>query len=318
MLLLDVRKIVAPYVGPSGMCAEEPEVLESINEARRILYELGDWEGTTDPICVQPYCGIMTLPPVYEYAKRAFISCKNIPVVNDWFSFIEGDFDRCCGRSCGIFRQEGTYVTFRDWPCIPRSDKCCPEQGFKIKLVFESDKDQDKLITFYGRGVFKHDVKISRIAGKAWELNLPNAGEDPLLSLTRVIKPVTDGRIRVFAYDGDGETPTNELLIAVYEPNWVNPVFTRYTVPRVSSVVMKAKKKYIPLVNDDEFVDIHVDALIHTLQAMADRRARNLGGYSSNVQLAVGFLNRQLAGPESTSTAPIQMSRAYAVTGLVE
>lgn len=317
-LLLDVRKAVAPFVGPSGACAEDTETLEGINEARRILYELGDWKGTTDPICVKPHCGTITLPPVYNYAKRAFIACKSIPVINDWFTNIQGEFDSCCGRQCGIFRQEGEFVTFRDWPCVPRRDKCCPEVGFKIKVVFESDRDNDVKLTFYGRGVHRHEVKISRTSVGAWDLNTAGTGEDPLLSLTRVIKPRTKGRIRVYGYDGDAETPTNEFLLAVYEQEWVNPQFTRYTVPRISGgVVMKAKKKYIPLVNDDEFVDIHTDAIIHVLQALAERKGKRLDLYGANIKLATDFLNRQLSGPESTSTAPVQMSSAYRVDGLI-
>lgn len=317
-LLRDVRKIVAPYVGPSGMCAEEQEVVDSINEARRILYEIGDWKDTTEPICVKPYCGTITLPPHIDYAKRAFLCCQNITVINDWFSHLHGDFDACCGRSCGIFRQEGSYVTFRDWPKIPQSNPCCPEAGFKLKLVFESDRDKDVNLTFYGHGVNKQNVKIERSFGAVWKDNLPLPGESPLLSLTRVIKPKTDGRIRVYGYDGDAANPTNEFLLAVYEGDWVNPQFTRYTVPRVScGVVMKAKKKYVPLVNEDEFVDIHVDALIHALQAMAERRARNNAGYMDNLKAAVDFLNRQLAGPESTSCQPVQMSPAYRVEGLI-
>lgn len=314
--LAQVREDVAPYVGSAGACAEDQSVVNAINDVRRILYELGDWEGTTDPLCIKPHCGTITLPAGYTHASKGYIACRPIQVVNDWFSYI-GDFDKACGRQTNILKQEGEYVTFQDWPCVPKQ-KCCDEKGFKLKIVFESEGDDGVTLKFHGRGVHQHEMMITRSWGGAW-INTPATDAEPaLLSLTRVIKPKTKGRIRVYGFDGYAANPTNERLLAVYEPNWVNPAFARYHVSRgVSSVALKAKKRYIPIDSDDQFVDLHTDAIIHGLQAITERRARNLAAYNSNMKMAVDFLNAQMGRKQATSTAPIQMSEAYKVEGLI-
>lgn len=314
--LKQVREDVAAFVGPSGACAEDASVVTAINNVRRILYEIGDWEGTTDPLCIKPYCGLITLPAIYTHATKGFISCRPIQVLNDWFSYVS-DFQGACGREIAIIKQEGEYVTFQDWPCIPK-EKCCDEKGFRLKIIFESEGDQGVELKFHGRGVYQHETMITREWAGAWIPTPQIDAEQPFLSLTRVIKPKTKGRIRVYGFDGFAANPTNERLLALYEPNWVNPAFARYQVARgVTSVVLKAKKRYIPLDSDDQFVDLHTDAIIHGLQALAERQAKNTVGYNTNMKLAVDFLNAQMGRKQATSTSPVQMSTAYRVEGLI-
>jgi hypothetical protein len=314
--LKTVREVVSPFVGPSGACADDQVVVDSINEVRRVLYELGNWEGTTEPLCIHSHCGVITLPDPYAHALKAFVACRPIQVQNDWFATV-ADFGSACGRATNIIKQEGRYVTFQDWPCIPR-DKCCDPQGFKLKVIFESEGDKDVVLKFEGRGVKLHNVTVYKTYSQAWTPT-PAAGlEQPFLSLTRVIKPKTVGRIRVYGYDGFLADPTNERLLAVYEPDWVNPSFARYNVSRgIGSVVFKAKKKYIPLDDNDQFVDIHTDALIHGLQAIADRKARKIAEYNANMKMATDFLNAQIGSRTQTSTTPMKMSGAYTVEGLI-
>lgn len=312
----EVREIVSPYVGPSGACAEDQVVLDSINQVRSILYELGDWEGTTELACVVPYCGTVTLPPVYSHIIKAFSACRLVRVVNDWFTPIQDSGS--CGRETVLIKQEGSYVTFQDWPCIPASDHCCDQKGFRLKVIFEDDIDEGVSLDFFGRGVNLHDVKITKTCVEAWVPCPTTNNEHSLLSLTRVTKPKTSGRIRVYGFDGFLSNPTNERLLALYEPKWINPEFSRYTVSRgVKQVIAKAKKRYIPFDSDDQPFDLHVEAIIHGLQAITERRSRNLAGYNANMKMAIDFLQAQLGRKVVTSSSPIQMSQAYKVEGLI-
>lgn len=314
--LAQVREDVAAFVGPSGACAEDEVVVKAINNVRRIIYEIGDWEGTTEPLCIKPHCGTITLPAGYTHATKAHVSCVPVVVENDWFTHI-GEFERSCGRPTNIIKQEGEYVTFQDWPCVPKK-QCCDPKGFRLKVVFESEGDEGVTLKFWGRAVYQHEVMIQRTYSDSW-INTPQSDAEPsLLSLTRVIKPKTKGRIRIYGFDGYAADPTNERLLAVYEPNWINPAFARYHVSRgMTSIVLKAKKRYTPLDSNDQFVDIHTDAIIHGLQAIRERNAGHLAEYNANLKMAVDFLNAQMGRKQATSTAPVQMSSAYRVEGLV-
>lgn len=308
--LEDVRRDVAEFVGDSGTCPEDDRVVIAINDARRILYPLGDWKGTTEPICIKPSCGVITLPYTLDYAIRGFVACKPITIINDWFSFVRGDFSSYCGSEMKLFRQEGNFVTFNDWPCVPHK-KCCPPEGFYVRVIFEDDRDCDTELTFRGVGVSRREISLTRFNHEVWRAIDARPGEDRALSLTHVVKPETKGRIRVYGQDG-----ANEILMALYEPREINPSYTRYRSSNRHTMIL-AKKKYLPVRDDPtEFVDINTEALIHAMQAITDRKNRNLNGFNANMSLAKGFLNKELAGPQATSTAPLQMSTHMRVEGL--
>lgn len=316
-LLEDIRNDVAKFVGSSGLCADNPRVLTAINEARRILFDLGDWEPFVDPVCIHPNECVITLPSRYKYAKSAYMCKQRITVENDWFTQI-GNWDRCCGPCIGnLVRVPGKFTTFRDWPCDPNQGKCCSPEGFFIVVQLESGLDRGVELIFKGSGAGREQVSLTRTVDTAPFIDdMPNVGEVRFLHLNFIVKPKTQGRIRVYGYDG-----VNKILLAVYDPDEVNPQFTRYRVPGRprGPVLIKAKKRYIPLSDDPtEIVEVSADVLIHVLQAITDREGRNTASYSSNIQAAVGLLNKQASGPESTSTVPIRFSRAYKVRGLVE
>jgi len=117
---------------------------------------------------------------------------------------------------------------------------------------------------------------------------------------------VTHGRIRLYGYDG-----ANEFLLAVYDKGDINPSYQRYKTSRLANhpLYVDAKKKFYKLTDDKQLVDIHTEALIHGLQAITARANRDIVQFNANIALAVAFLNAELKGPLSTSTAPIKWSR---------
>lgn len=316
-----VRKAVAPYVEDSGVCEDDPRVLEAINEARRLLYPLGDWKNITAPFCIRPYCGVITLPWEYEYAKTAYLCCRQVVVENDWFAHLPGDFDYWCGNSLGrIVRSSGEFAGFRDWPneeLRSKCEVCAPFEGFLIEVILEDDRDIGTKITFQGIGRTRAKVSLTRtLTEKSYHSNIPQPGEERMIHLQRVIKPKTFGRLRIYGRDG-----ANKILMAVYDPDEINPQYARYHVGGFyrTGVVVKAKLRFVPYEErDDQFIDINTDALIHVLQALKSRKNSNLAEYSGNISLAIALLNRELGGEQSTSTGRVHFSRAYHVTGLIE
>lgn len=315
--LREVRKSVAEFCGDSGMCSDDSRVLDAINEARRILYPVGDWKEITDPLCIRPYACAITLPADYEYAKKGYVCSGRIAIQNDWFTPIYDNFESYCGSCINPLKQiPGKHATFDEWPeARPRNNRCCTEEGFYIGLVWESDNDCGTEITFNGIGAKRRRLSLTRtIEGLAFKEQIARPGEQPFVKIETVIKPRTDGRLRVYGYDG-----ANTRLLALYEPDDINPQYARYAVGGARGpIVLKAKKRFRPVLDDTEFVDIHTDALIHALQAITERKSRNVPGFNANLAMARDFLNRELQGPESTATSPMRMSDAYRVTGLIE
>lgn len=307
----DVRRDVAKYVGDSGSCPDDPRVVQAINDARRVLYPLGDWKGTVQPICLVSSCGIVTLPSRFEYIKQIGDCDRPVAVQNGWFT-TEG-VDQC-GRNWRTAKVvPGEFCTFSDWPLTRGACKTACYYGFYVNVVFEDERDKDVVIRMQAEGTNHMNFSLTRVCRGAWIDHKANPGEDEAIRITSVIKPKTHGRVRVYGYDG-----SNNILLGYYERDDVNPTYLRYQVGGRRAVMAKAKKKFIKLDNDDQPVDIATEALIHALQALTDRENRNPAGFNTNLGLATGFLNKQLSGPQSTATTKMRISPAYRVTGLVE
>ncbi len=310
----NVRKDVASLVGDSGMCPDDPRVLDAINNVRRILYPMGDWKNTTDSLCLVPCCGIITLPNQYEYVRKAYRCEGAIKVNNGWFEVLNGC--NCRGALIGTLQKTpGEFVTFADWPTIYKdSNKQCGLNGFYVKLVFENSLDVGVELTFTGLGIHNREVSLTRICQEAWKPQLAAPGEERVTTLFTVVKPVTKGRIRVYGYDG-----ANEFLLAVYEKNDINPRYQRYTTYRRANchIFVNAKKKFVKLTDDRQFVDIETEALIHGLQAITARENRDIVSFNANLILARARLEVELKGPQSTATSPIKWSHIGTDVSLV-
>jgi hypothetical protein len=313
--LSDVRRDVAEYVGPSGACPGDEEVLTAINDARRIIYPVGEWKDTVVPLQINVYGGCFTLPPAYDHIKKLFAGRAIVDVKNDWFSVLN-DGSKFCGTAVAATKVPGEFVTFREWNKVAKVKGCCLTTGFYLRVICEDDRDEGVELTFQAVGIHEHQVSLTRTLLKAWQCSDAQPGEAQVLRLTYVVKPKTFGRIRVYGYDD-----TSSVLMAIYDSGDVNPQFSRYTFPchgQHIGVIGKAKKRYKPLVNETDPVDIHTNALIHCLQAITARKSRDLGMFNSSMQQAISFLMAEIASPQGSTTTPMQMSSAYRMTGLVE
>lgn len=319
----NTRMSVARFTGESGMCPDDPRVLDAINEARRMLYPLGNWECISEAICICPQdCGI-TLPSAYEFVKTARMCNRRVTVENMWFTQISNFSDFCTDTNLHLVRKPGNFVTFCDWPDIPDGNAgCCipecPEYGFYLAIVLEDVRDKGVKLTFHGTGAHTQQLSLTRIVDVGpYRDSGPQPGDERFIELKKVAKPKTFGKVRVYGVDG-----ANRLLLALYEPTDINPRYARYYLPhgihQSSNLVFNCKKRYVPLYDDDQFVEFNTDAIIHVLQAITEREVRDYQSFTGSMQMAQGLINKEQAAEESTSMGAVQMSNAYRVDGLVE
>lgn len=281
---------VAPFVGDSGACPDEPRVKEAINRARRVLYELGNWDGTVSDIVIQSYKGTITLPPAYDFITKSWRVVRKMDLPNEWFTIVTHGFRDVCSLTCPAIKMNEPVVTFRDFAMI-YPDNCF----FRAEVMFESDREEE------GTEVVLHGYNKQggrQALSRKYKTGFKGITETPVIdqyvrSLYQVTKPQTVGRVRVYGYQPSSE---KEVLMAIYEKDDINPTLTRYSVGTcsINQYAISAKKKYRPLVNDSDPVEIHPDALVHAIQALTARGNRNLGEYNSNLSMAVQFLDRQL------------------------
>jgi hypothetical protein len=303
LTLAEIREEVSPFVGDSGTNPSSDDIRIAINRARRVLYELGDWKGMSQDIRIQAYKGTITLPPAFDFINKAYFAVKKITIPNEWFYITTGAFDSQCGSSVEPSRMNEPVGAFRDFTMVNTSD-----QWYRAAVMFESDREEaDTKVTIHAYNKQGGRVSLTRKYGTGFLDVTSNPPNDFYLnSIHSVTKGPTKGRVLLYGYIPD----TNKrVLMAIWEQGDINPSLTRYHVATAgcdSQFMVRAKKRYMPIVNESDLVDIHVEALIHTLQALTDRGTKNIAGYNTNMSLAVQFLNREIGQVEASEQGMIK------------
>jgi hypothetical protein len=169
-----------------------------------------------------------------------------------------------------------------------------------VELMFEA---QDQYDTY-------HKVKVTTA-------NPPTLAKSDLLvkGIRAVSKPITKGRIRVYAYDTALEAKT---LIAIYQPNDANPTFRRFKAPRTCEcITLYASKKYFDLTDPKELVEFIPDAMIYAVLALNSRENRKAQEFLSNLGLAVQEQEKEMENLEIPTAGPIRFANYSRAENLI-
>lgn len=230
--LEEMVELVKGFVGDSGTCSYERGV-KAVNQARRLLWNKRNWTSQEEYVQICCVNDCFTLPNRYEQIKLAWIGNESASLADEWFNATNA-FALHASQSChrGIIEVGGLHVLFRDYTSHPYQIGVMAEeaQDIGVELMFEA---QDQYDTY-------HKVKVTID-------NPPTLAKSDLFvkGIRGVTKPVTKGRIRVYAYDEALEAKT---LISIYQPNDANPTFRRFKTPRTCEcITLYASKKYYDL-----------------------------------------------------------------------
>lgn len=286
-------EVVKGFVGDSGVCSQE-RAKKAINEARRLLFNKREWNTTSEYFAVCCVDSCFTLPNRYEQIKLAWINKRPASLADEWFNSTNAEAmhpSLSCHRN--IIEVGGRHATFRDYTIHPFSISVMVEnpEDVGVELMFEA---QDEYQTY-------HQIKVTTQAP-------PNLSINPQLvrGIRSVSKPLTKGRVRVYAYDPNIEART---LIAIYQPSDVNPTFRRFKVPKRSEcITIYASLKYKELLDGKELVEFTPDAMIYAILALNSRENRKPQEFLANLSLAVQEEEKAMEGDQIPTAAPLRIA----------
>jgi len=290
--LEEMVEVVKGFVGDSGVCSYDRAV-KAVNQARRLLWNKRAW--TTQEEYVQICCvtDCFTLPARYEQIKLAWIGNHSASLADEWFNATDSfalHADQSCHR--GIVEIGGLHVLFRDYTTHP----------YQIGIVAEDIEDAGVELMFEVQDQYDTYHKVTLFAEQS-----PNISKSDLLikGVRSVTKPVTKGRIRVYAYDLELQAKT---LIAIYQPNDAHPTFRRFKAPRTCEcITLYASKKYFDLTDPKELVEFIPDAMIYAVLALNSRENRKAQEFLQNISLAVQEQEKEMEGYEIPTAAPLRI-----------
>jgi len=300
--LEEMVELVKGFVGDSGTCSYERGV-KAVNQARRLLWNKRAWTSQEEYVQICCVNDCFTLPARYEQIKLAWIGDESASLADEWFNATNA-FALQAGNSChrGIVEVGGLHVLFRDYTTHPYQIGVMAEEAedIGVELMFEA---QDQYDTY-------HKVKVTTA-------NPPTLAKSDLLvkGIRSVTKPVTKGRIRVYAYDTALEAKT---LIAIYQPNDAHPTFRRFKTPRTCEcITLYASKKYFDLTDPKELVEFIPDAMIYAVLALNSRENRKAQEFLSNLALAVQEQEKEMENLEIPTCAPLRIANYSRADNLI-
>jgi hypothetical protein len=289
----EMVEVVKGFVGDSGTCSTE-RAIKSINQARRLLWNKREWNATHEYFCVCCVDGCFTLPNRYEQIKLAWIGKDSVSLADEWFNATNAYGLRehnSCHRL--ITEAGGRHVLFNDYS----------SNIYQIGVMIEDYEDEGVEIAFEAQDEYGSYSLVKLTTLGRGELAKTSKHYKAIRSVS---KPVTKGRIRVYAYDTEIESQT---LISVYHPTDVNPVFRRFRTPKkCNSITIYASKRYFDLVDNQELVEFTPDAMIYAVLALNSRENRKPQEYLTNLSLAVQEEEKAMEGDQIPTAAPLRVA----------
>lgn len=300
--LEEMVEMIKGFCGDSGTCSYERGV-KAVNQARRLLWNKRAWTSQEEYVQICCVNDCFTLPARYEQIKLAWIGDNSASLADEWFNATNA-YALKENQSCHRLITEigGLHVLFRDYTTRPYQIAVLAEnsEDVGVELMFEA---QDEYSTYHK----------ATVAAQAY----PSIGKSDVSvrGIRTVSKPVTKGRIRVYAYDATLETKT---LIAIYQPNDVNPTFRRFKAPRTCEcITLYASKKYFDLTDPKELVEFIPDAMIYAVLALNSRENRKAQEFLSNLALAVQEQEKEMENIEIPTAGPIRFANYSRAENLI-
>jgi hypothetical protein len=300
--LEEMVELVKGFVGDSGTCSYERGV-KAVNQARRLLWNKRAWTSQEEYVQICCVNDCFTLPNRYEQIKLAWIGDDSASLNDEWFNATNAfalHADNSCHRA--ITEVGGLHVLFRDYTTNP----------YQLGVIAEDIEDAGTELMFEVQDQYDTYHKVNLFAAQS-----PNLAKTDLLikGVRSVSKPVTKGRIRVYAYDMELQART---LIAIYQPNDSNPTFRRFKAPRTCEcITLYASKKYFDLTEPKELVEFIPDAMIYAVLALNSRENRKAQEFMSNLALAVQEQEKEMSNAEIPTAAPIRFSNYSRAENLI-
>lgn len=287
----------------AGLCATDSRVIDYINEAVQSLLPKGKWVGTYQRylICTNESC--LVWPRQIETIEAMAICNRPGVVRNDWFEFLENGpgvltTDSCIDRTAV---DRGTVCAFNDIT-VGALDRY-------IRVYADVAEDAAAVITLQGYDEngqwIRTQVSGTWIDGERVAISTtPTLSTKFFTRLVRVIKPVTNGHVRLYEYDSVGLA--NVQALAVYEPDETLPEYRKTFIPSLVNaaagsdcenvkVEVAAKLRYLPVSVDNDFIMLgNLRALCEMVRALRKYENDLIAEAQAYEATAVRYLQEEL------------------------
>lgn len=301
LTLADARTLLSDYVG-QGL-----NFTTRLNLATERLVKNGNWSGTKQRVNFNVFPdtnnqAVVTLPRAFNTILAGAVMSslsdgvtygRPLPVRNGWYGLSSAGpgivNDSRYRWQEGFVPEEGRFTTFRDWTT-----------AVQLRLKFSTTETNPT--NFYIRGNLNGQPVYSGSGSSTIEgIKLVYTAPGTITSAEsfdeppyEFIKPITNGTVSLYTWDGVTET-----LVAIYSPEETNPGWRRYRVPACSSwneadpgqMLTVCKIAWQPISNDnDEVLPGNIGAIRMALEALQNEDSEDYVRAQAKWQIAYQLL----------------------------
>lgn len=236
-----------------------------LNLSQERLINSGKWNGTILPVRFLSPDGIITLPRQFasilasKWVKDQ--ASGPIKIHNNWFSYLNATNDLWSSTYWPRYGYNNTFISdIGDGFC---TFKDSPYSSCTLKIEIENSFDSGNTVVIKGNDINNNSITITHT------LSFPNSNTIQVFNgtITMFQKPITFGKINLYAVDG-----LNETLIGTYEASETTASYHRYAVPndpKIDYIDALCKLRYVPCISDkDEVVVSNLGALKNMLTSL--------------------------------------------------
>jgi len=301
----DILPEILPFCGPSG--TTDPVVgLQYVNQCRNLLWNKRETSATLEYICVSGEGDDFYLPSSYKQVRLLWMGRDPVSVGDEWYVSVPqvglGDHHMSCHKKMNQIG--GHFVTFRNYTY----------GNYQIAIQPENPQDQGAQITVFGLDEYGTSKKEVYALGQAAQFSFSQSFYQ---NVTAVIKPLTQGRIRLYAVD---PVANLRMLLAIYQPYDINPNFRKFSIQGLrhhKQITACVKKKYFPFTDPNNLVEFPTDAIKLGIQAIVFQKDRDIANYTTYLTDALTAIDAEESDNEIPTSSPMRFAHNEEVVQLV-
>jgi hypothetical protein len=334
----DAKSEIARICGISGMAVTDPRVLVRTNAAIQELMNEGEFPGVVDRWHIVATDGHLVLPSFLDRLMQ--INIKGVPQVisSPWYQFCAYGPGTPSDNPQGEFNRwwvDSRMIT--DWGEFPTQVRL-PETGGPWNLrvytavdehILTDGTGQSPACTIQGTDGGGQIIRMEDGSG-VWtngeQVSLDSAF--PYVQTTRQFstlatftKPVTNGPVKLTAWDGVTETVLSNYLFSDTTPSyhhyfshWLQTL-TRFDTITTKIVRARCRKRFVPVSQDTDVLIIsNLPAIKEMVIAQWKRDADSLQSYMAHKQTAISLMNKEAEAYRGKVRLPgITFQRGFAI-----
>ncbi len=285
-----------------GSC-DDQYAFSRLTDAQNLICNMGIMDPSIGEMSLCVCDGCVTLPMDVETVLS--VNNGGFPTLlrDQWFQYHANGPGTECWTPWNYTDVLGYASTYKDpsGPVFLVADVESPKDSGKSLRVFGWDVNGKRIYTVNQDGLLQDGFLVPTIYG----FHQPNPDAPLIARIDKVQKSVTNGFVRLLAFDQDGTVNTQ---IGYYRPEETVPSYVRIKTAGKNWLKIKYRKKSLKVTSENDWINVdNREVLVLAVKAIQARRRNNIDLGSQLEAEASRILTKEVESKRPPGISPPQI-----------